>query len=299
MAKYLQQAGHQLTLLLRPSSNLDKLNVLEYRFDIGRCATDDEVDALVKRTSPDVIIHTACAYGRQGETPTQILDANVRLGLVTLQASLNSGQPVTFINTGTVLMSNVSLYALSKHQFSEWGRTIVQQSQGNLRFVNVQLQHMYGPGDDGSKFTTNVLQACQRNVPELDLTPGDQRRDFIYIDDVVSAYRALIEQRDQLEAACDIEVGSGVAPTVREFVETAHRLTSSRTQLNFGRLQYRSNEPMLCQADISQMQKLGWQPRFDMNAGLKKTIELEFNFTTVRLREPSGSQDRYWAWVRS
>jgi len=277
LTKHLQQAGHELALLLRPSSKLDRLNGSEHQFDIGRCVTDDEVEAFVKRTIPDVVIHTACAYGRQGETASQILDANVRLGLVTLQASLRNGHPVTFINTGTVLMPNVSLYALSKHQFTEWGRTLAPQSAGNLRFANVQLQHMYGSGDDPSKFTTHVLQTCQRNAPELDLTSGEQRRDFIYIDDVVSAYRVLAEQRDQLEAVCDIEVGSGVAPPVREFVEIAHRLTSSRTQLNFGRLPYRPNEAMLCQANISQMQALGWQPCFDLHAGLKKTIELEFH----------------------
>ncbi len=276
LAKHLQQAGHDLALLLRPSSKLDRLNGSERQFDIRRCGTDVEVEAFVKRSTPEVVIHTACAYGRQGETVSQILDANVRLGLVIFQSLLRIGRQVTFINTGTVLMQNVSLYALSKHQFAEWGRTLAQQSAGNLRFVNVQLQHMYGPDDDASKFTTHVLQTCQRNAPELHLTAGEQRRDFIYIDDVVSAYRLLAEQRDQLEVVCDIEVGSGVAHPVREFVETAHRLTSSRTQLNFGRLPYRPNEAMLCQADISQMQALGWQPRFDLYAGLKKTIELEF-----------------------
>lgn len=276
LAKHLQQAGHELTLLLRPSSNLDRLNGSEYLYNVCRCAADDEVDALVKRIMPDVVIHTACAYGRKGETEIQILDANVRLGLILLQA-LRNVQPVTFINTGTVLMPNVSLYALTKHQFAEWGRSLARQSSGDLRFVNVQLQHMYGPGDDPSKFTTHVLQTFQRNASELDLTLGEQRRDFIYIADVVSAYHVLAEQRGQLETVCDIEVGSGIAPTVREFVEIAHRLTNSRTQLNFGRLPYRLNEAMLCQASISKMQALGWEPRFDLHAGLKKTIELEFH----------------------
>jgi CDP-paratose synthetase len=277
LAKHLQQEGHELALLVRSSSKLDRLNGSAHLFGIGRCDTDDEVGAFVKNSMPDVVIHTACAYGRQGETTSQIFDANVRFGLVALEASLSNGQPVTFINTGTVLMPNVSLYALSKHQFSEWGRTLAQQSVANLRFINVQLQHMYGPGDDASKFTTHVLQTCLRNAPELDLTAGGQRRDFIFIDDVVSAYRVLAEQRNQLKAVCDIEVGSGVAPTVREFVETAHRLTNSCTQLNFGRLPYRPNEAMHCQANVSQMQSLGWQPHFDLNTGLKKTIELEFH----------------------
>ena len=277
LAINLHEAGYQLSLLLRQTSKLDRLNNLAGDFDICRCATAADIDAFVTRTKPDVVIHTACAYGRQGETPSQILDANLRLGLVLHQALLRLVRPVTFINTGTVLMPNVSLYALSKHQFAEWARTLSQQSLGRVSFVNVLLQHMYGPGDDASKFTTHVLQTCNRNAQELDLTAGEQRRDFIYIDDVVSAYRVLTEQRDQLEAVCDIEVGSGVAPPVRKFVETVHRLTCSRTQLNFGRLPYRPNEAMFCQANIIRMQALGWNPRFDLSAGLKKTIELEFN----------------------
>lgn len=277
LAKHLQLAGHELALLIRPTSKLNSLNSLDQHFEIGRCDTDAEIDAFVQYTKPDVVIHTACAYGRRGESTSEILDTNVRLGLVTLQALLRNSNQITFINTGTVLMPNVSLYALSKHQFAEWGRILALQTEGKLRFVNVQLQHMYGPGDDHKKFTAHVLGTCLRNEPELDLTAGEQRRDFIYIDDVVSAYRVLAEQHNQLQTVCDIEVGSGVAPTVREFVETAHRLTGSRTQLNFGRLPYRPNEAMLCQADISQMQALGWEPSFDLHAGLSKTIELEFH----------------------
>jgi CDP-paratose synthetase len=280
LAKHLQ-GGHELALLLRPTSNLDRLNGSEHSFDVGRCVTDDEVDAFVKRSMPDVVIHTACAYGRQGETASQIHDANVRFGLNILESLLSLGRPLTFINTATVLMPNVSLYALSKHQFSEWGRTLAQQSSGNLRFVNVQLQHMYGPGDDPSKFTARVLRSCQLNEPELDLTAGEQRRDFIYIEDVVNAYRVLVDQHAQLEAVCDVEVGSGVAPTVREFVETVHRLTHSNTKLNFGRLPYRPGEAMLCQAKIDRMQALGWTPYFDLHAGLKKTIELGYSDNEV------------------
>ena len=135
---------------------------------------------------------------------------------------------------------------------------------------------MYGPGDDTSKFTSLVLHACHRNDPALKLTAGAQARDFIYIDDVVSAYDALFTQRHRLDSVEDIEVGSGVAPTIRQFVETAHRLTASRTELLFGAMPYRANEAMHCMANVARMTQLGWSPAFDLNAGLKKTIELEF-----------------------
>jgi len=276
LALHWHKAGHQVALLLRPTSKLDRLRGLEASFDIGRCTTDAEVAAFVKQVQPEVVVHTACAYGRQGETSLQLFDANLRLGLVILQALQHAAQPVSFINTGSALAPDVSPYALSKNQFAQWGRMLATQSGGQLRFINVLLQHMYGPGDDASKFTTHVLHACHRNDPVLKLTAGEQARDFIYIDDVVSAYDTLLTQRHQLNTVQDIEVGSGVAPSIRQFVESAHRLTASRTELLFGALPYRANEAMHCQANVARMTQLGWVPAFDLNAGLKKTIELEF-----------------------
>lgn len=276
LALHWLSTGHQVSLLLRPTSQLHRLHGLEMSFDIGRCTTDAEVDAFVRKTQPEVVVHTACAYGRQGETSLQLFDANLRLGLVVLQALQHVAQPVTLINTGSALLPEVSPYALSKHQFAQWGRMLETQSGGQLKFVNVLLQHMYGPGDDASKFTTHVLHACHRNDPALKLTAGEQTRDFIYIDDVVSAYDTLLIQCKQLDAVQVIEVGSGAVPTIRQFVETVHRLTASHTQLLFGELPYRANEAMHCVANIDRMTQLGWHPAFDLNAGLKKTIELEF-----------------------
>lgn len=276
LALHWLQAGYQVALLVRPTSQLHRLRGLDASFDIGRCNTDSEVNAFINMIQPEVVVHTACTYGRQGETSLQLFDANLSLGLVILQALQRVAQPVSFINTGSALAPDVSAYALSKHQFAQWGRMLATQSGGQLRFINVLLQHMYGPGDDASKFTTHVLHACRRNDPVLNLTAGMQERDFIYINDVVSAYDTLLTQRNQLDAVQDIEVGSGVAPTIREFVETIHRLAASHTQLLFGALPYRANEAMHCVANVERMTQLGWHPAYDLHAGLQRTIELEF-----------------------
>jgi nucleoside-diphosphate-sugar epimerase len=234
-----------------------------------------EVGAIVERVRPDAIVHTACAYGRAGETPRQIFDANLAFGIALAQAALDAGRPVDFVNTGSVLDPDVSLYALSKRQFSDWGAQLARREAALLRFVDLRLQHMYGAGDDRSKFTTHVLQACLRNEPELKLTAGEQLRDFIHVDDVVSAYDAVLAHADRLAASDVIEVGSGSAPSVREFVETVRRLTGSTTHLAFGAVPYRTNEAMLCRADTSRLQSLGWRPIHDLASGLQDTIRKE------------------------
>ena len=276
LALHWLSAGHKVALLLRPTSKLTRLRGLEASFDVCRCTADVEVNAFVEKVQPEVVVHTACAYGREGETSLQLFDVNLRLGLVLLQALKCVAQPVSFINTGSALAPEVSPYALSKNQFSKCGEMLAAQSGGQLRFINVQLQHMYGPGDDLLKFTSHVLSCCYQNLPILELTAGEQRRDFIYIDDVVSAYTTLLEQRNKFDVIAEIEVGSGVAPTVRNFVETVHKITASSTELHFGAKPYRPMEPMHCQANIEQMKALGWQPKYDLERGLRRTIELEF-----------------------
>jgi CDP-paratose synthetase len=276
LARSLRIAGHQVALLLRPTSNLARLRGLDAEFDIGRCDSDTDIEAYVVRTEPDCVIHTACSYGRHGESPLQIADSNIRFGLAIMQALLASKVPVTFVNTGTALPPEVSAYAMTKHQFATLGRHLAAQNSIYLRFVNVLLQHMLGPGDNPSNFTMSVIRACRHNEPELMLTAGGQRRDFVYIDDVIDAYTLIVNQHATLDTALDIEVGSGVSPTIREFVETVHRLTRSKTKLFFGALPYRDNEAMYSRADISRLKTMGWFPKFDLEQAIKTTIDLEF-----------------------
>ena len=263
--------------MVRTTSSLRRVEAILPAVQLVKCTSDIDVVHLVQNTEPDVIVHTACAYGRQGETALQVLDANVRLGMLLLDGVLRgNGGIVGFINTGTVLESTVSNYALSKQHFVQWGDAWARQNYARLQFVNIRLQHMYGPGDDPSKFTTHVMHACQRHQPKLALTAGEQCRDFIYIDDVVSAYDVILQKLNGLAVSDQIDVGTGNAHTVRSFVEQVHALMGSRTELQFGVIPYRANEAMLCQADTSRLQNLGWQPAYSLERGIQKTIELEF-----------------------
>lgn len=270
------ELGHEVALLLRPTSRLDRLGGADARCELGRCETDAERSRFVAQVQPDVVIHTACAQGRSGESVLQLSDANLRLGLGILQALLDARRPATFINSATALAPDLNFYSLSKSQLADCGRLLATQSAGLLRFVNVRLQHMYGPGDDRSKFLTYVMHTCHANEPGLKLTRGEQHRDFIYVADAVSAYGKLVERHAQLPPVVDIDLGSGVAPSIREVVETVHRLTGSRTELQFGALPYRANEAMHLQADIAQLQALGWAPEYSLEQGLAQTLHREF-----------------------
>jgi len=141
------------------------------------------------------------------------------------------------LNSDTILDRHMGAYALSKRHFAEWGRLFAEDN--NIRFVNIRLEHIYGPGDDTSKLPTRLIRECLSNVPEIRLTAGEQKRDFVYVDDVVAGYEILLDQSDnQAENFLEYGLGSGKMVTIREFTETIHKLSGSTSFLNFGALPY-------------------------------------------------------------
>ena len=274
LANRLGEMDHHVSLLVRKNTNLYRLQNISL-LNIGKCVTDLEISQFIIDVRPDVVIHTACCYGRNGESIIQMIDSNIRLGAVILEAIKGLDKKISFINTGTVLSRDVSLYALTKIQFEELGGYTANSPNINIQFINIKLQHMYGPGDDASKFTTYVINACKNNVPTLPLTFGEQERDFIYIDDVVEAYIKILENLSKLNRQQQIELGSGIAPRLRDFVEITHRLTNSSTKLLFGEIPYRENDEMRLVASIDALKNLGWIPKFDIESGIKKTIEMD------------------------
>ena len=261
-----------MCLLVRPSSNIDRIASLLDRVQVKAVAVAEDCSEILRDFEPDAVVHTACSYGRRGESPLAVFDANVRLGVALFDAALTREDRTIFINTGTVLAAEVSLYALSKTQFSQWGLALAREQPDRLQFIDVRLQQMYGPGDDCSKFTTQVIEACRTGKARLSLTAGEQRRDFIHIHDVVCAYDHILHGHRDFAASDTIEVGSGTAVSMREFVELVHRLTDATTTLDFGAVPYRTAEAMLCVADTARLRSLGWTPRFDLEAGIGQIL---------------------------
>ena len=273
LVKALLDKNHHVIILKRSASDTRRIAEVLPRiasYDVDRC----ELSRPFEEHGPmDAIFHTATTYGRKGESVSEIFETNTAFPLRLLETA-TAFKTETFFNTDTSLPRDLNAYAFSKKQFMEWGKLYTEQEE--IRFVNIVLEHFYGSDDDDSKFTTWVIKSCLQNVPELKLTTGDQKRDFIYIDDVVEAYLLLIGNIGNHEVTYhEFGLGSGTAVTVRQFVELVHRLAGSRTRLHFGAVTYRPNEQMELKADISLFEKLGWRCNTTLQTGIEKTIEGE------------------------
>jgi CDP-paratose synthetase len=217
------------------------------------------------------VLLTGAAFGRAGETAVHMLHVNTVLPFRLLNAALLAGTPVV-INADTALRRYPSAYSLSKRHLAEWGSLLSEES--DLRFINTRLEHLYGPGDSEDKFPAWVIGACTRGEPVMRLTAGEQRRDFVYIDDVANAYGTLLAASQDLSPGFhEFSIGTGVATRIRDFVDLVRNMTDASTQADFGALPYRRNEIMDSRADTRAMRDLGWQASTDLARGLRQTLE--------------------------
>lgn len=271
LAGALLKAGYSVVAIKRKTSSLRRLESILPKVTLLDLDGLDFKMLFKEHGKIDAVIHAATIYGRNGEATSQIAETNLNFPLKLLDAAVAAGVPV-FMNTDTALNKFLNAYSLSKTQFAEWGRHFTGRNK--IRFLNLRLEHFYGPGDDDSKFTTHVIRSCLKNAPELKLTSGEQKRDFIYIDDAVEAYILLLEKQESLrDGFVEFDVGSGEAVKIRRFVELVQQLTASKTYLNFGAQPYREGEVMLSQADVEPLQKLGWRCHHTLEQGLKLVIE--------------------------
>lgn len=277
VARLLSRSGWAVHGVKRSTSSTEGLKEAAEKItfhDLDRQPLDEILNVVPKW---DAIIHVATNYGRGNESPSQLAIDNTHFPLEILERIVAKKVPV-FINTDTCFTIDYKYlrpYTLSKKQFVQWGQILTEGT--GTKFVNFVLQHPYGPGDRSTKFVPAMAKQCLESTGTIDLTPGDQKKDFVYVGDVAEAYQLVLEKLDRLPVGfSQFEVGSGKAVAIKQFVELLHRLTNSKAKLNFGGLKYRDAEIMFSQADSSPLHTLGWRPIVSIEEGLLRLLREDF-----------------------
>jgi CDP-paratose synthetase len=272
LARALITRGHELSIIKRRNSPLDRIVGLipeKLSHDV-----ENNPAKFIRDLHPDVLVNLATCYGRNGESLYELFRTNVLLPMRLLEAASTAKVPL-FVNADTSLPPSINPYAMSKKHFSDWCRSVA--NSGIIHAINIRLESLYGPGDDQTKFTTQLITALLRNEPEFPMTLGAQCRDFIFVQDAADAFALLLEQgiKENNFSWIETDVGTGQITAIRTFAETACKIANSGTKLNFGAIPYRPGELMQTSANIRILKQLGWDGGRDLEAGLQATIAEE------------------------
>ena len=246
-----------------------------------------QMDAAVR--GQDVIFNLAGQSGavRSMEEPWDDLDVNAR-GMLTLVEAVRRGNPrARLVFTGSRLEygrvgSNpvaetheadpLCLHAVHKLVAEQYLR-LYERLYG-ISYAVARITNPYGPGQPRSRTAYGVVNRLIHLALAGEALPiygdGRQRRDYIYIDDVVQALLRLGEA----QANRIYNVGTGVGTSIADMAKAIVAAAGG------GRIEFVAWPALAEQietgdfvADISRIRAdLGWQPSVALAEGLSRTV---------------------------
>jgi len=136
-------------------------------------------------------------------------------------------------------------------------------ASAGVSFAWLRFFYPYGPLEANGRLVSSVISEiaagrCAR------ITPGEQSRDFIHVDDVARAISTVA--RASVQGV--VNVGTGTVVKIRDVVAEIARLAGRPDLIDVGALPYREGDPPIIQSDISRLRSLGFAPKHDIFSGL-------------------------------
>jgi len=166
------------------------------------------------------------------------------------------------------LLQPTSVYGAAKACAHIYGLAFAK-SRG-VPFVTLRLFGVFGVGEAPNRLVPYLMSHLRGDMP-VDLTPGEQVRDLLYVDDIVEA---LLQgaQSEGIAAGSSYNVCSGKGIRIRELSEeVAKAMNKPKSLLRFGDRPYRADESMWIVGDNRQFSACtSWAPKVAIEEGIRK-----------------------------
>ena len=140
----------------------------------------------------------------------------------------------------------------------------------------IRIFNTYGPRmneNDGRVVSNFIIQAL-KNIPITVYGDGSQTRSFCYCDDLIDGTIKMMNRENFIGP---VNLGNPIEMPVIDFAKIIIEATNSKSEIIFKELP--KDDPVKRQPDISlAKEKLNWQPKYNLEDGLKKTIEYFENY---------------------
>ena len=129
----------------------------------------------------------------------------------------------------------------------------------------------YGPNQGLDMFIPALINSLIREK-KFEMTPGNQKRDFIFISDLIDVMFK-VSQNNKLKGEI-LNVGSGKSIMLKDVAMIIASYLKKENLLEIGSIPYRKNEVMDYNASIFKLnKKLCWQPKVNFEQGIDMTIK--------------------------
>jgi len=276
--------GHAVRATVRASSDRRRLDRLAPGVDVVDLDLADRDPAVLASAlmGVDAVIHCA-AYGvdyRQSDFATA-LALNVAASMRLAEAAAAAGCRFVHVGTsyeygtedGTLTeerrLSPTGIYGVTKAAASLALQDLARRIGAPIAIV--RPFSMYGPLEGDHKFVPMVM-AASREGRTVELTPGEQERDYLYVGDVVSACLDLIAA-EPFPAGEIFNICSGKGIGLRALADAAVAAAGGDPAvLHWGAKPYRPAESMRVVGDPAKIEAaIGWRAKTPLADGMAYT----------------------------
>lgn len=164
-------------------------------------------------------------------------------------------------------LAPATLYGACKSSVQNIGARLAAQE--GFSFAWGRMFFSYGPDEHPSRLVSSITRALVTGN-EAPCSEGSQRRDFLYSEDVASAFVGLLDSAVE----GPVNVASGETVSIRDLVLLIGELTGRPELLQFGALPTRPNEPAVIRADTRRLHdEVAWTPSVTLETGLRRTVD--------------------------
>jgi UDP-glucose 4-epimerase len=281
LARWLVEAQAQVYAGAAPGEPFERVDALPARAErlIFDLRDAQAVQAAVAESAPQVVVHLAAVgVTDPGVDPGLALAVNTG-GTLHLLEALKGRDVRRVVLAGTCYeygareavegLDPFNAYAASKVAAWAFGR-MYWRAHG-LPVVVVRPFQVYGPGQPAHTLIPAAIRAALAGE-DFPMTPGEQQRDFIYVDDLVAGILAAAAAPG-IEGE-SLDLGTGRVHTVRQVVERIWAMTEARGLVLVGALPHRSGAVMCLVAGADRTARLtGWRAQVGLDEGLRCTID--------------------------
>ena len=233
----------------------------------------------------DIVVHLGALTRPQWsiEHPFETNEGNVNTTLKMLEYSRDAKvKRFVFLSTSSIYGEQAKYpthedmephpmnpYALSKligEQYCKLFEDLYGLEFNVIRPFNAYGSRMPITGIYTSAVAT-YINALKKDIPFVKFGDGNQRRDFVYIDDIVEQ---IILMSTSMVHGEVFNCGFGKNYSINEMLELVRKLMGKKIEATTIKKQF---EPSQTLADVSKAKLLlGWKPKIDLEEGLRRTI---------------------------
>jgi nucleoside-diphosphate-sugar epimerase len=256
----------------RPETELSARNGITLETHDG---SEAGLVAIVRATAPDVVFHLASLFlsDHKPDDVGRLVESNVAFGAQLLEAMSAAGV-TRLVNTGTSWQHYddrsycpVNLYAATKQAFEDVLAYYVE-ARGQ-RAITLSLFDTFGPGDRRPKLFSVLARAAEA-PGVVEMSPGEQALDLVYIDDVLEAFRlAALRLLGAGQPGHErFAVSSGRPMRLIDVAAEYERVSGRRLSIRWGGRPYRAREVMRPWSGGIPLP--GWFPQVSLEEGLRR-----------------------------